>query len=142
MGRLLSTASSNHLPSFFESFIYVSLRDRSYAARDVVGLARFQNCLKGLFHFWGISWHAKILVQIPCRTDEDRSDTRHRRNLVDVLQSFRCFDHGDCEEIAFRIERPKVGASLILSRGDAPRKDCIPRSIATQSGRLLVLRRL
>lgn len=50
-GRSLSTPGSNHLPSFFESFIYLSLGERSDAAGDVVGLARRQNRLTGLFHF-------------------------------------------------------------------------------------------
>ncbi len=43
-GRSLSTPRSNHFPSFFEPFIYVRLGERSDAARDVVGLARRQNC--------------------------------------------------------------------------------------------------
>src|SRR5882762_6899281 len=140
-GRLLSTPCSNHLPSFFEPFIYVRLGERSDAARDVVGLAGCQNRLAGLFHFGRILGHAKILVQITSRTEEDRPDTRHRRNLVDVLQALQRFYHGNCEQIAFRIERPNVGVPLVLSRGDAPRKNCISRTVATQSWRLLVLRR-
>src|SRR6266566_7456943 len=82
---LLSTPRSNHLPSFFEPFIYVGLGERCYAASHVVSLACCQNRLTGLFDFGRILRHAKILVQITPGTDEDGADARHGGNLVDVL---------------------------------------------------------
>src|SRR5882724_11080774 len=137
---LLAASSPNHLPTFFESLIDISLCQRGNAAGYVVCLARRQNRLTGLFHFRRILRHAKILVQITSGAKEDCTNASHSSNLVDVLQPFRRFDHRDCEQVPVRIEWPNVSMFFVFCSGDAPRKDCIARSIAAQSRRFLVLR--
>jgi hypothetical protein len=45
----------------------------------------------------------------------------------EVLQAFCRFNHGNCDKIALRIQRPNVGVLLVLSRGDACAKTAFPR---------------
>src|SRR5207244_8742240 len=81
-------------------------------ARDLMGDARLRDCLNRRLDLRrsGIcsrgsnaERHAEVAW-----TDQDRTETRNRENIIDVLDAVACFDHPNGQEFTVGVEWPDI----------------------------------
>ena len=80
---------------------------------------------------------AELLRQIAL-ADQDGADARHvLQDILEVLDALGVLDHQDDENLALGIERPDVGAVVIVLLTDAPITHRRGRAVAADAGRLV-----
>src|ERR1044072_760304 len=111
---------------------------------DVVLLAGVDHALHLLeeFRVLVLARNAELLTQIAF-ADQHRADALHLfEHRVEILDAAHVLDLQDTEDLAVRIERPRVSLLVILLLGEPPVAHRAARAVTANTGRLEVRRGL